>query len=387
MKIMLTFITLLLLTACQTTPVEQSSAVSTQSKPPPSINPRLLTTGKPLSVDPIFELTEQQAADFLHAFHDDLAYLPPHLRLAEYLRGLTRNYSYRERTLTASEAFSGEPGNCMSLVVLTTALANLVDLEIDYQRLTTNPIFDKQQDVILISDHVRSRVFAPKDNDRRVLQPAHAIIDYFPARETRRAEALDTDGILAMYYSNLAAERILDNELSAATQSAQMALKYDPTHVNAFNLLAILHNRIGDQIQAEAFFRHGLKQHPENLNLLNNYHDLLIAQERDEEAEQVQQRVAALNEVNPYQLMALAEQAFQNEEVRQALRYYEQVLEIAPYLHEVYVQQAVVFESMGQGRRAAQTLHEGLVQARLAATESSYKRRISAIKADSQNAW
>lgn len=389
MKIMLTVITLLLLTACQSIPVEQSSAVSTEPTQPqsPSINPRLLTMGESLSVDPIFKLTEQQAADFLQAFHDDLAYLPPHLRLAEYLGRLTSNYNYRERTLTASEAFSGKPGNCMSLVVLTTALANLVNLEIDYQRLTTNPIFDKQQGVILISDHVRSRVFAPKDDDRRVLQAAHAIIDYFPAQETRRAESLDTDGILAMYYSNLAAESILDDDLAAATQSAQMALKYDPKHVNAFNLLAILHNRIEDDVQAEAFFRHGLEHHPENLNLLNNYHDLLMAQDRQEEADQIQERVAALHEVNPYQLIALAKRAFQNNEPRQALSYYQQVLKIAPYLHEVYVQQAVVLESMGQGRRATETLHEGLAQARLAATEDSYKRRVSAIKIDSQNAW
>lgn len=114
---------------------------------------------------------------------------------------------------------------------------------------------------------------------------------------------------------------------------------------------------------------------------------LLNAQARYDEADNIQQRIAKLNEINPFQLAALAQRAFLNGEPRQALDYYEQVLEIAPYLHEIYLQQAVILESMGYGRRANEMLWEGLMQAQLSSTERSYKRRLSAVKVDSENAW
>lgn len=251
-----------MLTGCQSLPVSDSetaeAATEVEKSKPPAINPRLFTMGEAASAESVFELTEQQAEHFLSAFDNELPHLPPHQRLAKYLERLTNTYNYRERTLTATEAFSGTPGNCMSLVVLTTALAELVELDIDYQRLTTNPIFDKQQGVILVSDHVRTRVYAPEEDDRRfVLRRAHAIIDYFPARESRRAERLDLDSLLAMYYSNRSAESILDNELTAATQFAKLAVSHSSNHANAYNLLGILHNRIDDETRAEAFSNTG----------------------------------------------------------------------------------------------------------------------------------
>lgn len=349
----------------------------------PAINPSLYTQGAPAPQEQIFDLTEAQREQFLHAYHHELTHLRPHLRIANYLERLTASYNYRERTLTAAEAFAGTPGNCMSLVVLTTALADLVDLDIDYQRLTANPIFDKQQGLILVSDHVRTRVFAPATEDF-VLQRAHAIIDYFPARGTRNAERIPQETLLAMYYSNRAAESLLDGELTAATQFAEFAMGYAPTHPGAHNLLAILHRRIGDEASAEAFFRFALQYHPEELNLLNNYRLLLAELNRDEEAAEINQRITELNDINPFQLIALADLTFERGEYRIALDYYQQAAAIAPYLHEVYLRQAQVLQHMGKNRQAQAKLEEGFAQAQRSATEAHFKRRLSALKATNQ---
>lgn len=378
----------LLQAGCQTLPAttdnqqpdfQPATAVSLT----PTINPSLYIQGAPAPQEQIFDLTEAQREQFLHAYHHELTHLRPHLRVANYLERLTASYNYRERTLIAAEAFAGTPGNCMSLVVLTTALANLVDLDIDYQRLTANPIFDKQQGLILVSDHVRTRVFAPA-TENFVLQRAHAVIDYFPARGSRNAERIPLETLLAMYYSNLSAESILDGELTAATQFAMFALDYAPTHPSAHNLLAILHRRIGDDDSAEAFFRFALQEHPEELNLLNNYRLLLTEQSREQEAAEINQRIAELNDINPFQLIALADLTFERGEYSTSLDYYQQAAEVAPYLHEVYLRQAKVLKHMGKDRQAMAKLEEGFAQAERSATEAHFKRQLSAFKASSQ---
>lgn len=373
----------ILQTACQTTPATTSAVEVFATTAAPTVNPGLLKLGPPATREALFDLTAAQRELFLDAYHYELAHLRPHLRLAHYLQHLTANYNYRERTLTASEAFAGIPGNCISLVVLTTALAQLVDLDIDYQRLATEPIFDKQEGLVLVSDHLRTRVFAPSKNNPRNRRP-YVIIDYFPAQGSRDAEYIDLSTLLAMYYSNRAAESILDGQLTAAAQFAEFALEHVPTYANAYNLLAILHRRIQDDTSAEAFFRFALQHRPDELNVLNNYHLLLTEQDRTEEASIISQRIAELNDTNPYQLIALADFAFQHGDYRNALHYYQQAAAIAPYLHEAYLHQAVVLQRMGLNRQAAAKIEEGLVQAQLSATEAHYKRRLSAFKSSGQ---
>ena len=99
---------ILLLSACQHVPATQPEATSAgaedvQPELPP-INAQLLSLGDVPETLPIFELTEEQREQFLYTFHNELSDLPPHRRVSEYLKQLTRTYNYRERTVTASIA-------------------------------------------------------------------------------------------------------------------------------------------------------------------------------------------------------------------------------------------------------------------------------------------
>lgn len=388
----------LLLPACsmtspETTP-QLSQAVLAPAQAEFIINPILLADelvndnpASPVNTDltQILALSDAQQTAFL-AFYQQRTDLPPHLRLSRYLERLTDSYNYQERTLSASEAFDGRAGNCISLVMLTTALANLVDLEIDYQRLSTTPVFDRQNGVILTSDHVRTRVYAPPSS-QFTLRPGHVIIDYFPSRSSRHSEQVDSDTLTSMYFVNLAAEKLVADDLIMATGYARRALDFSPQHSGAMNILALLHARINDLAQAERWYQMALQSSPDDINVLNNYAMLLARQGRYPEARAIEIQIAELGDANPYQLIALAQQAYQQHEFHRALRYYDSAIDIAPYIHEAYLQKAVVLERLGRGGHAHRTLLAGQRQASLAATDDNFSRRVKAVKVNYRSAF
>ena len=84
-----------------------------------------------LSIDSAHALTARQQEDFLAFYRDPrIAHVPAHKRVYNFLEKVTNNFTYQDGTFTAAVTFDQRRGNCMSLAVLTTALAKPVDVPV-----------------------------------------------------------------------------------------------------------------------------------------------------------------------------------------------------------------------------------------------------------------
>ncbi len=69
--------------------------------------------------------------------------------LAEYINAEEGAFQYRDNmTRVASETFNERAGNCLSLVLLTSALAQELGVEVEFQEIEVPPVWDKQGDFI-----------------------------------------------------------------------------------------------------------------------------------------------------------------------------------------------------------------------------------------------
>lgn len=110
----------------------------------------------------LLSLAPEQAQDFTDWYNADRrAEQPGHDRLRNYLLSHLNGFDYVPETLTPIEALARHEGNCMTLAVLTYSLTQLAGLEHAFQLVNTPPIFDRERNVIIGSDHVRSRVYEP----------------------------------------------------------------------------------------------------------------------------------------------------------------------------------------------------------------------------------
>ncbi|WP_417666071.1 tetratricopeptide repeat protein [Pseudidiomarina sp.] len=378
----LIFITLLTtLTACASAPdaSQRASADTSVKLSQPQFNTALFEPRNSL-VKPqqLFALTAEQQQDFLFDFNGRLASLPEHQRISEYLQDLTYGFNYKEQTYMASEAFALSAGNCMALAILTKGLADLVGVEIKFQRVTNAPVYDRNNDVVMVSDHVRARLYKPEpeagsESKMFIFQRSWIVVDYFPSKDTRSSGLISNEEFLALYYRNRAAELMMAGQADEAFAYAQEALRYMPKDADTLNIIGLLHRRAGDDQTAEALYQYALQQNPHNLNVLHNYQTLAKRQQRNVLVDELTQRIQAIPDSNPYTWIALAERAFEKGELDTALAMYSKAAESAPYVHEAYWGQARVHAARGDTARAKRVLERGLKEARLSATKGTYK--------------
>lgn len=358
-----------------------ASSKATQIKPP-AINQQLFDRNDIdiISEDEIFYLSAEQKSTFLNFYHQELEQgVKAHQALANFLENRLSNFTYYGETYTAEKAMRLNKGNCMSLAIFTTALAQLVNLEIDYREVNTLPVFEKHKDVILSSSHVQSVVYDPdfveQENYLYISKPG-IVIDYFPDKQNRVSSKIIKDSLVAKYYINIASKAIIDNNLNKAFVSALRAAKYDQSSAQINNLLAVLHRRAGDELAAEKFYQFALAQNHSNLALLSNYAVLLRHQKREGELEQINEQIDFLDDPNPYSWLEQAYIAQQQNKMKTAEKYFLKVINMSPYVHQAYIGLYQVYSQTKQWSQARAMLNKGLEWAHEHQDKKQFKRKL-----------
>jgi len=333
----------------------------------------------------VFELSEQQIEalnEFLKAHEDDSDL---HWQLARFIEDYLSGFDYWGRTLTASQALQGQQGNCMSLAIVTAAFSRQLGLEHDFQLMRTPPTFERSSDLVVVSDHVRTRIYPPatdqpdEDSGHRIRR---AIIDYFPDRERFPSRGVSNDELLGMFYRNLAAEHLLDDDINSAFWFAEHADMISPENASVLNLLAIIHRRAGDARTAEALFSYALQHHPDDVNVLHNLQTFLESQGRQHEAEEISARLARVPDQNPYPRLLLARQLASDGQLGQALKIYQSITKQLPYVHEAYWGIATVRHLQGDQERAREAMETALELARAPLHQRLYTAKLHALDSE-----
>ena len=168
----------------------------------------------------IHRLDPEQIQHFLDYLHDPAnAATSEHFRVGHYLQQITARFQYEGRTFDAASTLALKSGNCMSLAILTTALAEIAGLEIDYELMDDVPVFEFNETAIIKGVHIRSIIFDPAystDETRFTLTRPGVKIDYFPTNRQRFIGNMDRPVYLAMIYQNLSVEALENGDMDLA---------------------------------------------------------------------------------------------------------------------------------------------------------------------------
>lgn len=308
---------------------------------------------------------------------------PLHRRVFQYLERMTQDFHYQGETLTAADALALSRGNCLSLAILTTAVANLAGVEVGYQLVDDEPVFEYNGRIVKKGVHVRSTLYEPDpppEEGAFVIFRPSITIDYFPTRSGRFISNLGEHGYLAMYYRNIAAEAIEREDYPTAYWYALESLEFAPEHSEGLNMLAVVYGRVGDLRKAEAIYLHGLERANEKLSLLKNYRSLLLRAGRREEARNIEEQLARMDDPSPFHWFHLARSAHRDGEYALAIAYYRRALELAPYLHEGHLGLAQAYYEAGRLESAQAALKDALDNAYRPSTRSLYQAKLEALR-------
>ena len=322
------------------------------------------------------EPAQQQA--FLSYFNDPAnAEINGAQRLFNYMEQRLKPFSYLDQTLNASQALSGNAGNCMTLAIMTTALAHLADISISYQLIEDLPAYEFGEDLVIKGVHLRSVIHDTEWIDGGLIR--HRIkIDYFSSGNERFVVNVSELEYLATYYRNIAVEALEQGDLDRAYWYAAESLQNDPKHPDGLNLLAISHRRAGNLDEAEEIYRYGL-QHSEDVGLMKNYRLLLALQGRHQEVEQLTHRLRKVEDVDPSAWVQTARHALRVGDYVEAMRNYRDALEHAPYAHELYLELGQAYFHARRFRQAEQAMKKAVSLVSQGSDQLRYQAKLDAL--------
>lgn len=83
---------------------------------------------------------------------------------------------------------------------------------------------------------------------------------------------------------------------------------------------------------------------------------------------------------NPYAWYYLAEQFRQQGEFQQAVKFYQKLVDVAPYLHHVNIELAKLYALLGKNSQAVKVLKQGEIYAYDASSRERYEKKLIMVK-------
>ncbi len=273
-------------------------------------------------------------------------------------RGLRLEYD-SSRTRNASEAFSARSGNCLSLVIMTGAIARELGLTVTYQSAVVDEVWARSGNVYFVNGHVnlilgRRQVEARNNYDSE----RELMIDFLPASELRglRTHPLEEATVIAMYMNNRAAESIAAGQLDDAYWWLRASIEQDPGFLPAYNTLGVVYLKRGVPALAESVFNQVLARQPRNPQALANLTVALRDQGRHDDAERTARLLAEVEPTAPFHYFNLGMAAMQAADYRAARDWFAKEVARAPYYHEFHFWLAAAHMRLGDVKLAQEEL-------------------------------
>jgi len=368
----------------------------TDVKPDRPVDDRILFSNQDLfgkqppiiSKDQIFQLTADQQREFLSYFNDpENQSIATHWRIYYYLQQIVSNFNYQDDTYTAEEAIRLAGGNCLSLAIITTALARLVNVDVGYQLVDDIPVYERSGKVIFKGIHVRSLLnFMEHTSSKSEISfiRSYLKVDYISSGNERLIKDITEPEFIAMYYRNKAADAIAAGDYPKAYWLTRTSLEFEPDNSQAINMMAIVHRQAKDDGAAERVYQYGIARAQDKLTLLKNYRVLLLDQGRDKEAKQISREIEKYADPSPFTMIQLANAAYDNGDYVTAITYYHKATELAPYLHEGYFGLAKSYYKMGYIDAAKHNMQEAVDRSLKSSTRSLYQAKLTALSQKKQ---
>jgi Tfp pilus assembly protein PilF/uncharacterized protein YcfL len=335
------FVVLLLVVGCASNTTKKNNENQVITATIPLANPQ--SFGEAISFQPIhsiYELSTSQKKNFLKYFQSKQAQkYSANRRVYKYLERYVKKFNFMNKTFTARESLIQNKGNCLSLAILTTAFARLANVEIDYQLVDSPPIYQKEGDMILSSQHIRSLLLEPK----QVLEKGFIsfgrrglLVDYFPTAGTKLRRKVSSVEFSAMFYRNKAAEAIIDKNYDRAYWLLKRTLGFLPKDEHSVNMMALIHQKKGLEQDAENLYKFGIKYADHKLELLRNYFIFLRKENRLTDAHKLKSVLNRTEVINPFDWVNLGHTAYSERKYADARRYFKKAIKLAPYLHQAH---------------------------------------------------
>ena len=259
-------------------------------------------------------------------------------------------------TRTAAEAFEAKSGNCLSLVLMTSAFADALGIPVRYQSVFTAENVSRDRDMIYISDHVNLVLGGAGRAGGKADEPM--VVDFLrPVNAGEmRAREISQAAILSMYMNNRAVEELAEDDLDDAYWWAKAAIESDYTQLAAYNTLGLVYEHRGQPLLARRALRHVLDLEADNRAALANLSRVERQLGEEAEAIRLESRLREIQPIAPFYYFDLGISAMKKRDYASAKSYFVREVNRAAYYHEFHFWLAQAYIGLNEPVKARKHL-------------------------------
>jgi Tfp pilus assembly protein PilF len=291
-----------------------------------------------------------------------------------------------QMTRTAAEAFEARTGNCLSLVLMTAALARELGMHVQFNRVFSQDSWSRVGELQVASTHVNVTLASRSSGERRLIhaarEAAQFTVDFMPAEpgQAYRGYPISEATVVAMFMNNRAAESIARGRVDDAYWYARAAIGQDPEFLAAYNTLAIVYHRRAMLDAAHRVLAHVLALEADNTFALSNQVLVLQGMGRMEEAAAVARRLAQLEPQPPFHFFDRGRAAMKAGDYRQARELFSREVQRDSSYHEFHFWLAAAHFALGEVAPARQHLETALKNSTTRGDRELYAAKLDRIR-------
>jgi len=288
-------------------------------------------------------------------------------------------------TRTAAEAFEQRAGNCISLIIMTAAMAKELNLQVQFQQVYAEEIWSRDSGILLRSGHVNLTL------KRRQIEESSLwfsrsrtfTVDFLPDEEVRgyRSSVIEEHTVVAMFMNNRAAQALASGQLDDAYWWARAAILKDPEFLPAYNTLAVIYRRHGDLARAERLSRMLLAQEPDNPTFIANLATVLRTAGREQESVALTERLRRIEPYPPFYFVDQGRNALDSGNIDEAIALFKRELARDEYNHAAHFGLALAYGRRGDLASAREHLTAAMENSVTVRDHDRYAAKLERLRA------
>jgi len=265
-------------------------------------------------------------------------------------------------TRTATQTLASKQGNCLSMVILSVAMAKHFDIKYKIYDVKTAPVWNRNGGLFLINGHVNVQLentnFSTKHSVYEFMQNRYLTLDFLPqaSRRSLAKKQINERELAGMYFANLAADAMVKKDWDSAYWLLKESTLNAPKFSAAWNSLAVLYRVTGYDELAESVYKHALVLEPLDNNVVANLAILLSSQGRYQEMLNYRRQIDLAQLKNPYRYFDKAQYAVEDKEFDKAIKLYKKAIKMSPQIDEFYFGLYQAYLAIGDQKRAIKYL-------------------------------